>query len=59
MSELRDELRDLLNRASRENVSNTPDRVLAQYLMSCLRAYEAAVLERDRLAGVNMLADKS
>lgn len=45
--DLRSELQSLLNKHSRENGSNTPDFILAQFLMSCLDAYDAAVRTRD------------
>lgn len=45
------ELKVLLNRASRENASNTPDFILAQYLMGCLEAFEVAVQQRDTWYG--------
>lgn len=44
---LRRELEYLLNRYSREQASNTPDFILARYLMTCLAAYEGAVNARD------------
>lgn len=37
------ELRDLINRHSVENASDTPDWILAMYLLDCLFAYERAV----------------
>lgn len=40
------ELTDLINRNSRENRSNTPDFILAQYMGDCLRAYEMALEKR-------------
>jgi hypothetical protein len=40
------ELAELLNRHSRENNSNTPDFILANYLMKCLEAFEVAVNKR-------------
>jgi hypothetical protein len=43
---LRDELASLLNRHSAENRSNTPDFILAQFMMNCLQAYNEAVLDR-------------
>ena len=49
MSFLR-ELRKLINTQGKENASNTPDFILAEYMASCLTAYETAVVERDRLA---------
>jgi hypothetical protein len=45
--DLRDELRALLNRHSRENLSDTPDHILAQYLLDSLAAFEAATRARD------------
>jgi hypothetical protein len=41
-STLEDEIRAAINRASRENASNTPDFILAEYLTDCLMAYERA-----------------
>ena len=46
MAKLEEEIRSALNRASRENVSNTPDWILAEYLLACLNAYEAATRKR-------------
>lgn len=41
-AQLREDLRVAINRNSRESRSNTPDHILAAYLMQCLQAYEAA-----------------
>ena len=41
----------LVNCHSRENGSDTPDYLLADYLMGCLRAYEAATVARDKWCG--------
>jgi hypothetical protein len=43
---LRDALQHLLNRFSAENESNTPDYVLAQFLVDCLAAFDKAVNAR-------------
>lgn len=43
---LEQEIRAALNRASAENQSNTPDYILARYLMECLAAYNRAVKSR-------------
>lgn len=43
---LRRDLAEVLNRHSRENGSNTPDHVLAQYLSNCLDAFDVAVRGR-------------
>lgn len=45
------ELRDLINKHSIENNSNTPDFILAQYLTQCLRAWNMAVTHRDKWYG--------
>jgi hypothetical protein len=42
-----DEVQAALNRHSRENMSGTPDFVLAQFLASALEAFEQAVNSRD------------
>jgi hypothetical protein len=47
MNEFRKELRDLINRNSLENSSDTPDFILAAYLDRCLCAFDRAVVERD------------
>lgn len=46
------DLSSLLNRYSRENNSNTPDFILASYILKCLDAYEVAVNHRDRWYGI-------
>ncbi len=40
-------LEDLINFESMENGSNTPDLILARYLVSCLKAFDAATRSRD------------
>lgn len=47
------ELTHLLNKWSKESGSNTPDFILATYLMSCLTAYNNAVSDRDRWFGID------
>jgi hypothetical protein len=42
------ELADLINRHSREGMSNTPDFLLAEFLENALMAFELTVLKRDR-----------
>jgi hypothetical protein len=46
-SRFHQELEDLINRHSKENDSNTPDFILAEYLVQCLNAYEWAVKKRE------------
>ena len=42
VAELHKELSELLNKHSLENESNTPDFVLAEYLIDCLEAFDKA-----------------
>ena len=44
---LEKELAALLNRASEENASNTPDWILAQFMIACLAAFNGAVQQRE------------
>lgn len=44
---LEDEIRTALNRASAENDSDTPDFVLAGFLMDCLEAWNQATVARE------------
>ena len=46
MSDLSKQLAAVLNRASRENVSNTPDFLLGDYLEKALEAYEELIKKR-------------
>lgn len=48
---LEQELTRVLNRHSAETASNTPDFILAQYLLSCLAAFNAAVQQRETWYG--------
>ena len=43
-----DELRELINRHSKESGSNTPDDILASFLSKCLTALDEATQTRDR-----------
>ena len=43
----RQELEQLLNRYSKENGSDSPDFILAQYLIDCLDVYDRAVRARE------------
>jgi len=49
--DLRIEIAAVLNRASRENESNTPDFILAEYMFSCLEAFEKASNRREKWYG--------
>lgn len=45
---LADQLAQLLNRYCAENKSNTPDFILADYMLAALAAFEAATKARDQ-----------
>ncbi len=47
MDLLEKEVKDLIGRHSREEDSNTPDFILAEYLMACLGAFEVASNRRE------------
>lgn len=47
----------VLNKHSVENDSNTPDYILAAYLMDCLQGYADAVRCRDEGYGIKTLPD--
>ena len=47
----RKELEKLLNKASKENGSDTPDYVLANYLNGALHLFDKAVIEREKYYG--------
>ena len=49
--QLERDIREVLNRHSAENGSNTPDCVLAKYLMNRLEAFNKAVNAREQHAG--------
>jgi len=57
--DLRSELTTLLNKHSRENVSNTPDFILRDYIWNCLKAFEASVKQRDDWYGISPSPGKS
>ena len=47
VTSLREDIQAAINRHSAENVSNTPDFILAQYLEQCLAAFDTAVQQRE------------
>lgn len=49
--EFRQWLGEAINRCSRENGSNTPDFILAQYLANCLDAFDTAIGARAQWYG--------
>lgn len=48
---LQQELASLLNRWSQERQSNTPDFVLAEYMLNCLAAWNKAMRDREKWYG--------
>jgi len=48
---MKSELQSVINRNSFENESNTPDWMLAEYLMDCLEAHTNATRRRDNWYG--------
>jgi len=53
-NELRFQLSELLNKHCAENTSNTPDFILAQYMIDCLEAFEKASLAREKWYGTSL-----
>ena len=54
VTELEMEVEGAINRASRENDSNTPDWILAGFMMRCLDAFELASNKREVWYGVHL-----
>jgi hypothetical protein len=50
-ADFRMKLEHLINCESRENGSNTPHWILAEYLIDCLKAFDASVLRRETWYG--------
>lgn len=50
--DFRSALTTLLNRFSRENVSNTPDWILRNFICECLKAFNVGIVERDKWYGI-------
>ncbi len=51
MATLEQDLAGVLNRHSVENDSNTPDFILAQYLLGCLAVWNVGVQRREKWYG--------
>ena len=49
-----EEIRQVLNKHCAENKSNTPDTVLASFLLECLTAFDGATIRRDFYYGKGM-----
>jgi hypothetical protein len=46
-----EELQILINTFSQDNASDTPDFILADYMLACLESYHAATRRRDKWYG--------
>ena len=55
MNSFDSELKQLLNRYSKENDSDTPDYILARYIQDCLDAYNRALQTREKWYGRDIL----
>ncbi len=53
-SELEKKFSDLLNCESRENDSNTPDYMLAEFMVKCLEAFELTSNKREVWYGIEL-----
>jgi len=51
---LRTEIEQAINRCSAENGSNTPDFILAQFLVDCLIAFDKASRAREKWYNVEL-----
>lgn len=51
-----EELQHLINKHCRENESDTPDFILAEYLAECLSVYAKCILKRDKWYGFKGLS---
>lgn len=51
MTDLREEIQTAINRVSAENVSSTPDFILAEFLTKSLEAFDSATILRDKWHG--------
>lgn len=58
MTSFEEELRCLINRKSIDSQSNTPDYILANYLLNCLYNYTQTVQSRDKWFGFEPFKDK-
>jgi hypothetical protein len=47
MASFRKELTELINKHSVENLTNTPDYILAEFMYFCLIAFETGIRSRD------------
>lgn len=53
MATFTEDIEDVINRHSREGDSNTPDFILARFLIECLSAWNHACRDRELFYGVD------
>ena len=53
-SSLRSDIETAINMHSRENDSNTPDFILAEYMLDCLNAFEKCSRRREEWYGKSL-----
>ena len=51
---IKSEIEGILNKHCAENASNTPDFILAEYLIFCLGAFNKATVSRDKWYNVHL-----
>lgn len=54
MDSFKKELEQLINKCSKENESNTPDFILAEYINTCLNAFTDATRAREKWFGKSL-----
>jgi hypothetical protein len=59
LKSLENQLSSLLNCYCQENASNTPDFILATFMLQCMRAFNQGVSARDGWYGVNLKPGRS
>lgn len=59
MNTFENELQHLINRYSKENGSDTPDFILAEYMNNCLLAFNQAIEAREKWYGRELRGEKS
>lgn len=57
MSDLRDDIRAAINHNCAENGSNTPDFILAEFLLDCLKAFDKTSRARETWYGRSLEID--
>lgn len=55
----KEELTELINKHSLENKSNTPDYILAEYLINCLDTFNKATNARSKFYGITLKPKKT